>query len=56
MCLALEGKVLEVKNGKATVECRNQKIEAIAKDIKVKKGDEVLLQFGIVIQKINQKA
>ena len=53
MCLAVEGKVLEVKNGKATVDCRNQKIEAIAKDIKVKKGDKVLIQFGVVIEKLS---
>lgn len=52
MCLAVEGKVLEVKNGKATVECRHQKIEAIAKDIKVRKGDKVLVQFGVVIDRI----
>ncbi|MCX6708393.1 MAG: HypC/HybG/HupF family hydrogenase formation chaperone [Candidatus Woesearchaeota archaeon] len=53
MCLAVEGKVLEVKNGKATVECRHQKIEAIAKDIKVKKGDKVLIQFGVVVEKLS---
>jgi hydrogenase maturation factor len=53
MCLAVEGKVLEVKNGKATVECRNQKIEAIAKDIKVEKGDKVLIQFGVVVEKLS---
>ena len=53
MCIAVEGKVLEVKNGKATVDCRNQKIEAIAKDIKVKKGDKVLIQFGVVVEKLS---
>ena len=53
MCIAVEGKVLEVKNGKATVETRSQKIEAIAKDIKVKKGDKVLIQFGVVVEKLS---
>ena len=56
MCLAVEGKVLEVKDGKALIDYNGEKREAIAKDIKVKKGDEVLVQFGIVIQKINQKS
>lgn len=52
MCLATKGKVLEAKDGKALIESNGEKREAIAKDIKVKKGDEVLVQFGIVIQKL----
>ena len=53
MCLAIQGKVLKVENGKATVECKHQKIEAIAKDIQIKKGDDVIVQFGIVIEKLD---
>ena len=56
MCLAKQGKIISVENGKAIVEFKEGKTEAIAKDIKLKKGDEVLVQFGIVIQKISQKA
>ena len=53
MCLAKQGKILEIKDGKAIVECLGEKTEAIAKDIKVQKGDKVLIQFGIVVEKLN---
>jgi len=53
MCLAIQGKVLEAKNGKVLIDCKGEKRAAIAKDIKVEKGDQVLVQFGIVIEKLN---
>ncbi len=53
MCLAIKGKVVEVKDGKALIDYKGEQREAIAKDIKVKKGDEVLVQFGIVIEKLS---
>ncbi len=53
MCLAKQGKIISVENGKAIVDFAGQKQEAIAKDIKVKKGDKVLIQFGVVIEKLS---
>ena len=52
MCLATYGKVVAVKEGQAVIDCNGTKREAIAKGINIKKGDFVLVQFGVVIQKI----
>ena len=53
MCLATKGKVVEVKEGKVIIDYSGEKREAIAKDIKVRKGDNVLVQFGVIIEKLN---
>ena len=53
MCLAKQGTVVSAKNGKALIDYSGEQKEAIAKDIKVEKGDKVLVQFGVVIEKVS---
>ena len=55
MCLAIPGKVISIKDGKAIIDCSTEKREAIAKDIAVSPGDYVLVQFGIVVEKLPEK-
>lgn len=55
MCLAIPGKIISINNGKAIVDYATEKREAIAKGIHVKKGDYVLVQFGMVIEKLPKK-
>jgi len=52
MCIATYGKVMNVKEGLAVIDCNGTKREAIAKGLAIKKGDYVLVQFGVIIQKI----
>ncbi|MBU2100957.1 HypC/HybG/HupF family hydrogenase formation chaperone [Candidatus Micrarchaeota archaeon] len=55
MCLALAGKVAEVKeNGMAEVEIKGKKITAMNPE-KIRKGEYVLVQQGIIIEKISEK-
>jgi hydrogenase maturation factor len=56
MCLALAGKVTELKeNGKiAVIEVKGKKIEAMNPE-KAVKGEFVLVQQGIIIEKISEK-
>ena len=54
MCLTIPKQVIEFKKGVATVKSQNgpQEMGAI---IKVKKGDWVLTQNNVIVQKINKK-
>ncbi|MFA6048818.1 MAG: HypC/HybG/HupF family hydrogenase formation chaperone [Candidatus Micrarchaeia archaeon] len=56
MCLAIPGKVVSVAKGRATVEY-SEKIRRTASTpvLVPKKGDYVLVQAGMVVQKVSPK-
>ncbi len=49
------GKVLEVKKGTITVECKGKKRELRSKLVDVKKGDYVIFALDIAIEKIDEE-
>ncbi len=55
MCLLVPGKIIKINSDKATVDYGVEKREAriLEKDFSV--GDFVLIQGGIVVQKISEK-
>lgn len=55
MCLAIPGKILKITGGKATVAYPGETREVLLGDEKVSLGDYVLVQMGIVIQKMTEK-
>lgn len=55
MCLAIPGKIIKIEKGKAAVEYSNQTRFALIGDEKVKVGDYVMVQMGIVIKILSQK-
>jgi hydrogenase maturation factor len=52
MCLALTGRVMNVRKGKALVDFDGIRGEANAEFIKIKKGDSVLVFNGFVIERL----
>jgi hydrogenase expression/formation protein HypC len=55
MCLAIPGKIIKIQSGKATVQYPGEVRDVLLGDEKVALGDYVLVQMGIVIQKMTQK-
>ena len=55
MCLAIPGKVVSVADGKAIVSYGDQNTEAIVKGMDIYVGDYVLVQFKIVVEKLEEK-
>ncbi len=55
MCLAVPGKIIEIKNGIATVDYGTEKRKGKIIDKDYKKGDYAIVQGGIVVQKISKK-
>ncbi len=55
MCLATPGKVVSVKDGRVIIDYATEKREAIAKGITVHPGDYVLVQFGMIIEKLPEQ-
>ncbi|MBI4146996.1 HypC/HybG/HupF family hydrogenase formation chaperone [Candidatus Woesearchaeota archaeon] len=55
MCLAIPGKVIAVNGSIALVDYSAEKREVIAKGVAVKKGDYVLVQFGMVVEKLSKQ-
>ncbi len=56
MCLAVPGRVEEVRGRKAVVAYGGERRHAIVTDdVKVAKGDFVLVQMGCVVQRLNKK-
>lgn len=53
MCLAIPGQIVSLDKGLAIVDYRSEKREAIAKGIEVAVGDFVLVQFGMVVEKLD---
>ena len=54
MCVALPGKVIEVKGHTAVVDFNGNRVNAEAGLIKAAPGDRVLVHAGCIIQKIDE--
>ena len=55
MCVALPGKVIEIKDRDAVVDFNGNQVSARAGLVDVKVGDYVLVHAGCVIQKVTQQ-
>ena len=55
MCVALPGKVIEIKERDAVVDFSGNQVTARAGLVDVKVGDYVLVHAGCVIQKVSQQ-
>jgi len=55
MCLAVPGKIIEIRDEIATVDYDIEKRKGRIIDKKYKEGDYVIVQGGIVVQKVNKK-
>ena len=55
MCVALPGKVIEMKERDAVVDFNGNQVTARAGLVDVKVGDYVLVHAGCVIQKVTQQ-
>lgn len=55
MCVALPGKVIEIKNRDAVVDFNGNQVTARAGLVDIKVGDYVLVHAGCVIQKVSQQ-
>lgn len=55
MCVALPGKVIEIKDRDAVVDFSGNQVTARAGLVDVKVGDYVLVHAGCVIQKVTQQ-
>ncbi len=54
MCVALPGKVVEVKDKTAVVDFSGNRVTAAAGLLEVKPGDHVLVHAGCILQKVSQ--
>ncbi|MBQ2900738.1 MAG: HypC/HybG/HupF family hydrogenase formation chaperone [Agathobacter sp.] len=55
MCVALPGKVIEIKDRDAVVDFNGNQVTTRAGLVDVKVGDYVLVHAGCVIQKVSQQ-
>ena len=55
MCLAVPGKITEIKDDVATVDYGLEKRKGKVIEKNYKEGDYVIIQGGIVIQKVEKK-
>ncbi|MBI4438720.1 HypC/HybG/HupF family hydrogenase formation chaperone [Candidatus Woesearchaeota archaeon] len=56
MCLAIPGKIAEIKGMKAIIDYGTERRTAIiTKDVPASVGDFVLVQMGCVVQKLTDK-
>lgn len=55
MCVALPGKVIEIKEKDAVVDFNGNQVTARAGLVDVKVGDYVLVHAGCVIQKVSKQ-
>lgn len=55
MCVALPGKVIEIKERDAVVDFNGNQVTARAGLVDIKVGDYVLVHAGCVIQKVSQQ-
>jgi len=55
MCLAVPGKIIAITNDTATIEYTSETRKARLIEKKYKLGDYVLVQGGIVLQKVSKK-
>lgn len=50
MCLAVPGKVIKIKKGRATIDYGSEKRLVLIGDEPVKMGDFVMVQMGIIVK------
>jgi hydrogenase assembly chaperone HypC/HupF len=55
MCLAIPGQIVKIKGHKATVKYPGEERGVLVGDEKIKKGDYVMVQMGIVIKILSEK-
>ena len=55
MCLAIPGQVTKVEGRKATVKYPGEERPAMLGDEKIKKGDHVFVQMGIIVKVLSNK-
>lgn len=55
MCIAAPGKVIKIEGKKAIVEYPNTRQPALIGDEKIKTGDYVLVQMGIIIHVLSKE-
>ena len=55
MCVALPGKVISIKEGRATVDFSGNQVQAYTGLVDVETGAYVLVHAGCVIQKMKQQ-
>jgi len=55
MCLAIPGKIKEIKGRKAVVEYPDEAHEAFVGDEGFKVGDFVLVQMGVIVKKVTEE-
>ncbi len=55
MCVAIPGKVIEVKDGKAVVDFSGNQVTAYAGLVKIKPGDFALVHAGCIIQTMKRQ-
>ena len=56
MCVALPGKVIEVKGNTAVVDFSGNRVEARSGLVEIEPGDRVLVHAGLILQKVSQTA
>ncbi|MBR6228579.1 MAG: HypC/HybG/HupF family hydrogenase formation chaperone [Eubacterium sp.] len=54
MCVALPGKVIEVKGNTAVVDFSGNRVEARSGLVEIEPGDRVLVHAGLILQKVSQ--
>lgn len=54
MCLAIPGQVKKIKGHKVTIKYPDEERFALVGDEKLKKGDFVMVQMGIVVKVLNE--
>lgn len=55
MCLAIPGKVIKIEDRQVWVKYPNVTNKAILAQEKIKVGDWVIVQMGLVVRKLDQK-
>jgi len=55
MCLAIPGKIISIKDNTAKIDFGNIKKDVFLGIVKAKSGNYVLVDSGIVVQKISKK-
>ena len=55
MCLAVPGKVLEIKEKVVTVECPMEKRDVYNSGVELEVGDYVMVQMGIIVKKMPEE-
>lgn len=55
MCVAMPGKVIDIKGNIATVDFSGNRVDAQADVVSVKPGDYVLVHAGFILQVLSQE-